>query len=163
MKKRKNLNSFIKNSRGIIIIIITIAITITSKMKTNNIKEIQTKVLVRVIDLINSIINSMINSTINSMINSIIKITPMDIITTMDIRILAQKASSLANSMEITIIIIIISLIIMSIKRKMDLVKSLKSGIRMIRMKVVKRNNLKIDLMVVVIMSIVVKMFIRVK
>ena len=93
-------------------------------MKTNNIKEIQTKVLVRVIDLINSIINSMINSTINSMINSIIKITPMDIITTMDIRILAQKASSLANSMEITIIIIIISLIIMSIKRKMDLVKS---------------------------------------
>ena len=87
----------------------------------------------------------------------------MDIITTMDIRILAQKASSLANSMEITIIIIIISLIIMSIKRKMDLVKSLKSGIRMIRMKVVKRNNLKIDLMVVVIMSIVVKMFIRVK
>ena len=97
------------------------------------------------------------------MINSIIKITPMDIITTMDIRILAQKASSLANSMEITIIIIIISLIIMSIKRKMDLVKSLKSGIRMIRMKVVKRNNLKIDLMVVVIMSIVVKMFIRVK
>ena len=45
----------------------------------------------------------------------------------------------------------------MSIKRKMDLVKSLKSGIRKIRMKVVKRNNLKIDLMVVVIMNIVVK------
>ena len=40
MKKRKNLNSFIKNSREIIIIIIIITITVTTKMKTNNIKEI---------------------------------------------------------------------------------------------------------------------------